>query len=151
MLGTLLYRLILDQYPHPLGVAPSAVVDPQAQDPQIPAALARIMQRALALDPADRYADVAELRDVLLPVHVVTEFQAAPEAPATHRWQAPVPGGTAIVEVIPSPHTTFTARLRLDRGHKPRTIRESPRRAGQRGALRDARTFLHAVVEGRLP
>ena len=152
MLGTLLYRLVLGEYPYPLGsVPPTAAVDPQARDPQIPAALAQIMRRALSPDPATRYTTVAELREALLGVRVVTELRPAPMPPALHRWEASIPGAKVIVEVIRSPHATFTARLRVDRGSGPRTVCEDPRRPGERGALRDARTFLHAVVEGRLP
>jgi serine/threonine-protein kinase len=152
MLGTLLYRLVLDEYPYPAGarLPPGTSVAPQTQDPQIPAALVHVMRRALAVDPEDRYSTVAEFREALLSVRVVSEFRPQPAPSATRRWEASVPTGIAIVEVVPSAHATFTARLRVDRGSGPRTARSCPARPTARGSLRDARTLLHAVVEGRL-
>jgi hypothetical protein len=90
------------------------------------------MQRALAVDPAARYATARELRDALLAVNVVTQFSAADISDgALARWTALVPAGTAIVEVAPTPNATFSARRRLDRGagSGPRMARELSKRA----------------------
>jgi serine/threonine protein kinase len=153
MLGALFYRLLLGVYPYPAGYAlePGATIDPQALDPQIPKAMARIIERALTADPSERYPTVRELRDALLPMKVVAGFEATSAPGTVAQWQAQIGSGTAIVEVIPSPCSTFTARLRVDRGSGPRQVDGRPRRKTQAEAKRDARTLLHAVVEGRLP
>jgi eukaryotic-like serine/threonine-protein kinase len=153
MLGVLFYRLLFGQYPYPggaIGVPPGTEV--AIPDPQVPAALIRVLRRALALDPADRYPSVAGLRADLLAASVVTEFRpVASPSGALARWEATIPVGLAIVEVTRSPKSTFTARLRIDRGNGPRTVNERPRRSTEKQAMRDARTLLRAVVEGRAP
>jgi serine/threonine protein kinase len=152
MVGVLLYRLLLGKYPYPTGaVGVLTPVQPQNDDPQLPRALATIMQRALSADPSRRYPDVAALRRDLIAVSVVTEFSVVSAGGAIQRWEAPIAAGTGIVEVVSSPNSTFTARLRIDRGFGPRTVNARPRRSSQTQALRDARTMLHGVVEGRLP
>jgi serine/threonine protein kinase len=154
MLGALLHRLVLGSYPYPSGSAslnPGTTVRPQDHDPQIPMAMERIMKRALAIDPADRFATVRELRDELLAIVVVTEFGSVRAPGTVASWQAPIAAGSATVEVLQSPRATFTTRLRIDRGSGPRTLQTAPRRSTERQAVRDARTLLHAVVEGRLP
>lgn len=97
--------------------------------------------------------EVTRSRKDLLAINAVTEFQLAPQPPAIRRWVAPIPAGLAIVEVNPSPRSTFTARLRIDRqaGAGPRTVGERSRRSTSALALQDARALLHGVVEGRMP
>jgi hypothetical protein len=154
MLGALGYRLLVGEYPFPLGgygLSAGTVAQPHLANPQIPMALARVLQQALAVDPADRYEDVDAMRKELLAANPVTEFVEAPDGTAIARWQATVRRGIAVVEVVPTAHSTFTARLRLDQGSRPRTIDSRPPRNSPAQALRDARTYLHAVVEGREP
>lgn len=154
MLGTLLHRLLLGGYPYPsggAGLTPGALVQPQHHDPQIPTALARVLQRALSVDPTTRFQSVEALRVDLLALAIVTEFRAIPTSAAIARWEASVPGGSAVVEVLPTPAATFSARLRVDRGNGMRTCDQRPRRSSEAQAVRDARTLLRAVVEGRAP
>jgi Protein kinase domain len=154
MLGALGYRLLVGEYPFPLGgygLAAGTVVQPHLANPQIPMALARVLQQALAVDPADRYEDIDAMRKALLAANPVTEFVEAPDGTAIARWQAKVPRGIAVVEVVPTARSTFTARLRLDQGSGPRTIDCRPARSSPAQARRDARTYLRAVVEGRAP
>ncbi|MEN3279018.1 MAG: hypothetical protein V7607_158 [Solirubrobacteraceae bacterium] len=108
-----------------------------------------MLQQALAVDPADGYEDIDAMRMALLAANPVTEFVEAPDGTAIGRWQAKVRRGIAVVEVVPTARSTFTARLRLDQGSGPRTIDSRPARSSPAQALRDARTYLHAVVEGR--
>jgi hypothetical protein len=110
-----------------------------------------VMQRTLAVDPADRYATMSDLRDALLAIRVVTEFRPTPTTGAIGQWQAAVASGAAIVEVVAAPRATFVARLRIDHGSGPRTVEARPRRSTEAQAMRDARTLLRAVVEGTLP
>lgn len=154
MLGTLLYRLLFGVYPHPsgaVGLPADARVNAQALSPQIPMALSRVLERALAVSLSERYATVLELRQALLAINVVTEFTPVHGANAIERWQASLDGGVATVDVIATPRSTFSARLRIDRGAGPRTVNSRPRRSTRQQAFRDARTLLRAVVEGRLP
>jgi serine/threonine protein kinase len=150
MLGALFYRLLVGTYPYPAGAAGAQAIS-GVPDPQLPMNLVRVVKQALAPDPADRQTDVTALRSQLLATPVTTEFQGAAAPGTLARWQASVPAGEAIVEVVSTPRSTFQARLRVDRGSGPRTASAPARRTSEAQALRDARTLLHGVVEGRLP
>lgn len=154
MLGALAYRLLVGEYPFPFGgygLTGGTVVQPHLTNPQIPMALSRVLQDALAVDPADRHQGVDAMRKALLAANPVTEFVEAPGGEAIARWKAKVRRGVAVVEVVPTARSTFTARIRLDQGSGPRTVDSRPARSSPGLALRDARTYLHAVVEGRAP
>ncbi|HEY4179207.1 MAG TPA: protein kinase [Kofleriaceae bacterium] len=73
-LGVIVYQMVCAAYPF-MGASPTLVglqhlVDaapaPSSIVPTLPRALDEVLLRALAKDPADRYATVAELRDALI-------------------------------------------------------------------------------------
>jgi serine/threonine-protein kinase len=157
MLGVLLYRLLLGEYPFPEGAAGLPAghqVRPQDKDPQIPAPLSRLLVRALSIDPAERHQTIDEFRTELLRVRAVTDCQPAVRPDALKAWEANLPNGQlAIVEVIRPTASTFAARLRVDKlaGAGPRSVEQRPRRSTEGLAVREAHSLLKGIVEGRLP
>ena len=151
MLGVLLFRLACGEYPFPhgaIGLPVSTQVRPQDRNPQMPMALVRVIQNALAIDPTRRPGSAAAFVEDLLAVKVVTSFVAIPSPTALRAWEAPTSRGRAFVEVFPAPRATFQARLRIDRGSGPRTVEQSPRRTTAPLAFRDAHGLLRAVRRG---
>jgi tetratricopeptide (TPR) repeat protein len=97
-LGALLYLILTGRPPRPeatgcdretLGaVLRRPVTSPEAVWPGVPAALAAVCQKALALEPADRYVSAAELRDEVrrwLADEAVTAYRE-PLAARLGRW-----------------------------------------------------------------
>jgi serine/threonine-protein kinase len=72
-LGAVLYETLTGQPPHiadtPYAIASRVLTDrirpPSMLNPAIPAELDAVVMRALTRDPADRYADAADMRDAL--------------------------------------------------------------------------------------
>lgn len=138
---------------NPIG-APAAAgrppVKPQSLDPQVPAALQNVILTALAHDPAQRYDSIELMRRALIKAPVVSSFTSVtPPASTVAQWEAHVARGTGIVDIVPVSRGRFQARLRLDLGSGPRTVKAADPRSTEAQARRDGRTLLHAVVEGR--
>jgi tRNA A-37 threonylcarbamoyl transferase component Bud32 len=62
--------------------------DPRAVNPQVPAALAAVVTKAMAIDPAERYASVHEMLAALAGISIVPDLDEKPR---------PVPAGTTVV------------------------------------------------------
>jgi eukaryotic-like serine/threonine-protein kinase len=126
-LGVTGYLLLTGQLPYPRGQLAELVLSsepppplraPHELAPDVPEALSRVLMRALARSPADRFPSALELKKALL-----ASVQPAPRPHATRLAQAaqvpqesgntPIPALPALPDPNdPTPPPTWTARVR---------------------------------------
>jgi serine/threonine-protein kinase len=151
-IGCTLYRLLVHQ--PPFATEPEVLagvhVRPHKLDPQIPMSISRVIERALAVDPANRYSTAHEMLAELLDCSVVNAWRDVVRPGAIAGWECVTSGGIAYDMDVTQSRLGVRVRLRRDRGRGPRTLRSAVFKTEGR-ALRRARTFLVAVVEGRSP
>jgi hypothetical protein len=108
-LGVVLYELLVGQPPF-AAESPYAVIlrkihtpppAPRARRPDLPRAVEAVMLRALATDPAARYATAADFAEAL------RESLAEPERPVSRRWVFALAGAVLLL-------LTFVVAWRLD-------------------------------------
>jgi eukaryotic-like serine/threonine-protein kinase len=116
-LGVVLFEMLTGRLPFTAEL-PLAVAGQHAQElaprvreinPEIPVALARVVDRALAKEPTQRYRSAAEMKAALL----ATELRDDP-APTLVAPPAGVPPAAAVTHVLPvsgAPARPWTARL----------------------------------------
>jgi len=109
-LGVVLYEMLLGQVPFQadsqVGVAMKHVneelPDVQRRRPELSAAVALVVERSTAKDPAERYQDVGEMIDDL---STALEVEAA-------RAGSTVGGATAVLDAVPPPKRELSGRRR---------------------------------------
>ena len=109
-LGVVLYEMLLGQVPFQadsqVGVAMKHVneelPDVQRRRPELSAAVALVVERATAKDPAERYQDVGEMIDDL---STALEVEAA-------RAGSTAGGATAVLDAVPPPKRELSSRRR---------------------------------------
>ena len=139
-LGVVLFELVVGATPHkgtPLEQLPARVVDADApavrsRAPDVPPALATIIDRCLARAPAARFRDGDELRDALEAVAAAGREGAVPDG-NPYRGLAAVAAGTRALVVIleeVKPETTYLDALAVEFGG----VRVAPRGCAAGGA-----------------
>jgi len=109
-LGVVLYEMLLGQVPFladsQVGVAMKHVneelPDVQRRRPELSAAVALVVERSTAKDPAERYQDVSEMIDDL---STALEVEAA-------RAGSTAGGATAVLDAVPPPKRELSGRRR---------------------------------------
>jgi len=90
---------------------PQARPTPKKRGAQVPDALDRVLEKALAVNPRDRYLNAAELRDDLLSaVHGSLDTKRVLRGPATGTELAPGPPPGAMQDTSGLAHTPAAAR-----------------------------------------
>lgn len=148
-MGCSLYRLLTGQPPFSSRNAAAAgkFVDPHRTNPQIPMAVSRVVQRALAADPADRYDDARAMLGALMACHVRHYWQRADEPDDLETWWATGDDGDYVLRLSERARRgDYVVAVTRDKGSGPRHVFKEhfPRRSA---AERVRRNLLVAVVE----
>lgn len=153
-MGCTLYRLLTGAYPFAsiaeiqAGAVPE---DVHRLNPQIPLAVRDIVRQAVAVDPADRYADARRMREDLGRPPVTNSWTRVADATTIETWVATVPEGTYELTVTERVRAgDFEVLLRLDQGSGLRQVKRT-RLATKARALQVRRTLLVQVVQGERP
>jgi hypothetical protein len=136
-LGAVLYALLTGQRPHPGSTLAEsleharqgAVTPPRALNRSIPGALERIVLKAMAADPAQRYSSAAELRQALRRLRLghlrrrtaaglagLVALALVASAPLWTRWTRDAGGGAGRAADRPVRITTLVVERFADRG-----------------------------------
>ncbi|MFL5356614.1 serine/threonine-protein kinase [Archangium sp.] len=127
-LGVTGYLLLTGQLPYPRGQLAELVLSPEPPPPlraphelvpAVPEGLSRVLLRALARAPGERFATALDFKKALL-----TAVRPAPRSPGRHTAPAPHAANQAPIPTLPplpepndpTPPPTWTARVRLGEG-----------------------------------
>lgn len=153
-IGCTFYRLLTGVYPFAsiadiqAGVTPE---DVQRLNPQIPLAVRNIVRKAIALDPADRYASARQMRDDLVASSVANSWAQVADPNTVETWHATAPEGRYELTVAERVRAgDFEVLLRLDQDSGPRQVKRQ-RFPSKGRALQARRTLLVQVVHGERP
>lgn len=146
-MGSTLYRLLTGRYPFTseLEASQGRLTDPHRLNPQIPMAISRVVRRALAVDPADRYPDATALLAELMEPDVRHCWTLVSDPQVIERWEATTPNGHFILRLSERARGGYEVAVTRDRGSGHRhVVRE---RFTQRGdATRVRRNCLLTLV-----
>lgn len=147
-MGCTLYRLLTGEYPFADNAAIQAgqFESPHRLDPQIPMAVTRVVQRALAVDPADRYPDAEAMRTELLNCTVAYSWQSIDDPDTNETWRGNGRDGVYTLTVAPAPRDQIEVNMKRDKGSSPRSVFKQ-RFAKSADALRTRRKLLTHFVE----
>ncbi|WP_196808965.1 serine/threonine-protein kinase [Conexibacter woesei] len=149
-MGCSLYRLLSnDEWPfaNPAAIVSGRHVPVHQHNPQIPLALSRVVDTALARDPADRFVSARVMAEALrrAPVRAQWTREEAPDR--LERWTARGNDGDYSLEVAERPRAgDFEVTVRRDSGSGPRR-RYRERYATEARALQRRSTLLRRLVE----
>jgi serine/threonine protein kinase len=117
-MGCTLYRLLTGEFPFqdPGDAARGVLRDPHLLNPQIPLSLTRVIRRALAPDPVDRYANAREMIDALIDCGVTNSWSLLEDGDTLETWQLIVDGETYELTVTRLRNGSFRVRARRDKG-----------------------------------
>jgi serine/threonine protein kinase len=150
-MGCTLYRLLTREYPFagPEDAANGRLADPHRLNPQIPLPLTRIVRRALAVDPADRYSDALSMGTALVSCRITNAWQPVEDDQARETWESETSDGFYRLQVLER-RKGYEVLAKLDRG---RGLRKVFRQVEPRwsDALRVRRRVLVEVVQGYRP
>jgi serine/threonine protein kinase len=151
-MGCTLYRLVTGTYPFASIADIQAWVEPEDAhrlNPQIPLSLTRVLRKALARDPADRYADARRMNEQLGDCGIRNAWTKVPDPTSIEAWSAEAPEGTYELRVVTRPRARdFEVIARLDQGAGLRQVLRQTCQTRAR-ALKERRQVLVRVVEGR--
>lgn len=150
--GCTLYRLLTSQYPFASVSTIEQGVEPKAVhrfNPQIPLSLRRVVDKALAPDPLDRYTDARQMSEALGDCRVRNCWLRADDQSAIEVWRARAKEGQYELRVIFRPRAQdYEVTAKLDQGAGPRTV-VSARYGSRALAFQARRGLLVRVVEGK--
>lgn len=151
-MGCTLYRMLTGRYPFPseADAAAGKLIPPHQINPQVPMALTRVVQRALAVDPDDRYPDAGAMLRALMDPVVRYSWTRVSDPQAIECWSAETPDGSFVLRLTERPRGGHQVALTRDKGSGPRHIvRENFARRAE--ALRARRNhMLKLVASGRV-
>lgn len=149
-MGCTLYRLLTGEFPFqdPADAARGALRDPHLLNPQIPLSLTRVLRKALAPVPSDRYADAREMIDALIDCGVSNCWTLVDDADTLETWHLSADGETYELTVTRLRSGAFQVRARRDKGSGLREIlkRDFPTEAK---AAQGRRKLLVLGAEGK--
>src|SRR5206468_8413762 len=89
-MGATLYRLLTSEFPFPQGVdaATGTLVDPHKLNPQIPMSLSKVVRKALAAVPSDRYADARRMLRALMDCDIGYGWTKLVDPATVETWRA---------------------------------------------------------------
>lgn len=150
--GCSLYRLLTGEYPFPDldAILACTYTPPHQVNRQIPMSLTRVVEKALALSPTDRYPDATSMLAALNTCRVMASWTEHDDPTALECWAASTPSAEYRVQLVERPRAglELTATRDLRHGAGFRMARQqrfqTPGRARQ-----TMRGWLIEVVEGR--
>jgi len=136
--GCFLYRLLTGE--RPFGMAPTRqdlkdsgpIRSIQSLNPQVPLQLARVVRKALRINPADRYQSAHAMHEAIDACEVRASWVGIPGRPEA--WHATVDDGQLVVQIEQGPRGRPLLLVRRDLGKGPRMVLKR-----QMGSLIDAR------------
>lgn len=151
--GCSLYRLLTGSYPFDTGAILAGNFNfslPHLVNRQIPMSLTRVVQRALALAPADRYPDATSMLAALNTCRVQASWRPVDDPNTLESWEARTQAADYRLELIRRPRAglQLAASKDLRGGAGFRTVRREPFQTEAR-ARQVMRGWLVEVVEGR--
>jgi serine/threonine protein kinase len=152
-MGCTLYRLVTATYPfaNTAEIVAGPPRDVHLLNPQVPLALTRIIRKALASNPADRYQTAREMLEALIPCRVFHGWTRITNPQAIATWRSDItPSGTYQVDVTQTRGGQFRVTARKDRGSGFRRFTERDFQT-EAGARAEMRKMLVRVVQGDLP
>jgi serine/threonine protein kinase len=148
-MGCTLYRLLTGEYPFADEgeIANGRPPDVHRVNPQIPMSLTRVVQKALATDPTQRYATAREMLTGLTRCRVACGWSRLPTDGALERWGVTIGEATYELSVTETRGGSLEVQTRKDLGAGLRRV--SKHRFDRRAAaLLERRRLLVSVVEG---
>jgi serine/threonine protein kinase len=149
-MGCTFYRLLTGEYPFAdeHEIANGRPADVHRLNPQIPLALTRVVQKALAPNPANRYATAREMITDLTRCRVACGWQRLPPDGALERWGTTLGQATYELTLREIKGGSFEVRMRKDIGSGLRQVSKG-RFDRHAAAHLKRRRLLMAVVEGK--
>jgi serine/threonine protein kinase len=151
--GCSLYRLLTASHPFETDAILAADFDfkpPHQINRQIPMSLTRVVQKALAVAPGDRYPDAMSMIGALNNCRIRASWSPLDDPEALESWEASTPSGNYRIRLVRRPRAglelTAAKDLRGGAGFR-RVRRESFQTPGR--ARQMTRRWLVEVVEGR--
>ena len=145
--GCTMYRLLTGRYPFETAVQAAAGIfqAPHRLNPQVPMAVTRVVQQALAVDPPERYASAGAMLHALMEPTVRYSWTAMSDVDAIERWEAATPEGVFILRVTERRRRGYDVTVTRDKGKGPRRcVSETCTRESE--ALRVRRKLLLKLV-----
>lgn len=149
--GCLIYELVTGEYPYEDADAASrgGHLPLHRADYQVPMAFSRVVDRALATTPLDRYRDAGAMLRELSPLPIVNNWVAIDDAAVVHAWDTTTRHGRFYrVEITERRAGGYTVNARTSPGSKLRR-RRSEQTPTIAAARRVARGWLTDVVEDK--
>jgi serine/threonine protein kinase len=146
-----LYRLLTGRYPfNSVAESQAGVFEPaQRLNPQVPIRLQRVIERGLAVDPADRFANVPAMIAAVAGCGVRYSWERVPGRPDAWRW-VDGPHGVIEVELRAGRRGGFEVYGTRDLGSGPRRFC-NPVFNSEARARRELRRVLLQGVAGEKP
>lgn len=148
--GCLIYLLVTGDYPYedPHAAAHGGHKQLHRRDIQVPMAFSRVVERALAADPADRYRDAGEMLSDLAGLPVVNSWTAVTTAGSEEAWEATTRQGRFYrLEINARRAGGYAVTARTSPGNKLNQRRNETTKTIA-SARQIARRWLTDVVEG---
>jgi serine/threonine protein kinase len=145
--GCTLYRLLTGRYPF-LSEAQASqgkLTDPHRINPQIPLAVTRVVRKALAVSPGDRYPNAGAMLGALMEPDVRYAWTAVSDTDAIERWAATTSDGVFTLRLFERSKGGYEVTVTRDRGSGPRHVLRE-RIAGRGDAIRVRRNCLLQLV-----
>lgn len=117
-MGCTLYRLLTGKRPFADQAATKAgaFTAPHRLNPQVPMVVSRIVEKALAQDPADRYADAREMLGALTACRVSRSWTRTDEEEDLETWLLDGADGQHVLRLREKPRGGFVVRVTRDKG-----------------------------------
>ena len=151
-MGCTLYRMLAGRYPFAseADAANGKLIPPHQINPQVPMAITRVVQRALAVDPDDRYPDAGAMLRALMDPVVRCSWIRVSDPDALECWTAGTADGAFTLRVTERPRGGYQVAVTRDKGSGPRhVVRETFTRKAE--VLRVRRKYmLKLVASGRV-
>lgn len=152
-MGCTLYRLLTGNLPFatPTDAATGTVAPAHRINQQIPMSVTRVVARALAVDPADRYEDAREMLGALMNCDVSYCWTRADRPGDLETWSAVGADGEYVLRVAQRTRGDFLVAVTRDMGNGARHVyKETFHRRSD--AERQRRSLLVGVLEtGAMP
>jgi serine/threonine protein kinase len=123
-MGCTMYRLLTGELPFPDKAATEAGVftDPHRLNPQIPMAVTRVVQNALAHDPSDRYDDARAMLGALTPLRVARSWTRNDQDGELETWELRGSDGHYVLHLTEKARGGYRVKVTRDKGSGPRRV-----------------------------
>jgi serine/threonine-protein kinase len=122
--GCTLFRLLTGEYPFADEIARDRVdfIRPHRLNPQLPLRLTRVVERALALDPAKRFATAGEMEAAVASCGMRYGWTRIANPGCLEAWEATTNHGKYRVTVLNRPKVGIEVVATCDKGRGPRRV-----------------------------